>query len=459
MQTKDFRSFLNQVQSSQPEGLFRISSTEVQLEYELPSIIRQLQEQDRFPLVLCENVAGHPDFSLASNVCASRDRIALALDTEMDNYLNQYSKRLENPLEPVIVDDGPVRDVIATGDDASLDDLPIVTHAEKEPGPYIDSGVVIVRDDELDRYNTGIFRIMKKGPREATMNIGEGQHTYSIFSRAEKREEPLEFAMYIGHHPAAIFGSQMRTNEDELAAIGGLLGEPLEMVECETVDLVVPAHAEIAIEGELLPGVRKNEGPFGEFHFLYGEGREAPVFKVTAVSRRAQPIYYDIHNLYVDHINHAVVPLEADIYQKCKEAVPETLDVHSPATSSILTTIVQVEKTRPGIAKQAALAALSSNYYVRQVIVVDQEQDPHSLDEVLWAITMKTRPRRDIDFIEDAYIVKSDPMGVSERGWPEKGPLNTKVIIDATKPVDRDYAEPCEPPAEMWETLDLDDYE
>jgi 2,5-furandicarboxylate decarboxylase 1 len=459
MSPKNLRSFLRSVEAEQPEGMFRVRNTPVEPEFEIPAIVRRFQEDDEYPLVRCDQIAGHPDFSVVTNVCASRDRIALSLDTSVSDYLEQYTDRLEEPLQPQSVDDGPVREVVKTGEDATLDDLPIITHGAREPGPYIDAGVVVLRDTVEERYNTGIYRIMQLGPQRGAMNIGSGQHGHSILSRAEQRGEPLEFALYVGHHPAAVFGSQVRTNRDEYEAIGGILGQPLELVSCETVDLEVPAHAEIAIEGRLLPGEREREGPFGEFHFLYGDEKESPAFEVTAITHRSDPIYYDIYNHYIDHVHHALVPLEAEVYQNCRQAVPETLDVHCPSTASFFTAIVQIEKERPGMGKQVGLAALSSMYYLKQVIVVDEEQDPHDLGDVLWAMNMKTRPERDIDMIENCYTLGGNPIGVSEKGWPDPGPLDTKVIIDASKPLEIEYTERAGPPEDMWRGLDLDDYE
>lgn len=455
---KDLRTFLNDLDERAPEELVRIDK-EVDPEFEIAGIVRQFQEQDEYPAVLCENIEDHPDWSVLTNVCAEDRRMAEAIDSNVEDMLEDYIDLVEERREPVYVDDGPVKDVIKTGADASLDDVPLLTHTPAEPAPFLDGEVFVCYDDENDRYNTGIYRMMKKDERKTGVFFAQGTHAFSILQQNEARDEPMEFAAYIGHHPAAIFGCQVQTVDDEYEAIGGVLNEPLELVDCETVDLKVPANAEMVVEGTIEPHVREREGPFCEFTYLLGKERESPVANITAITRRDNPIYYDVYNPYIDHVNHGKLPMEADIYRKAKDAVSQVQDVYMPPEASRTSAVVQVRKEYEGLGKQAGIAAASAKYFPKSIIVVDEDQDPRNMAEIWWAVSMKTRPDRDFNFLKDAYVEDLIPVATTGEGWPHtNGGVDTKVFIDATKPKDVDFPPHCEPPEEVWQNIDLDDY-
>ncbi|WP_254533233.1 UbiD family decarboxylase [Natrinema gelatinilyticum] len=455
---KDLRSYLARLEERAPNELERIEK-EVDPEFEIAGLVRKFQEEDEYPAVLCENIEGYPNWRVLTNVCASDRRIAEAIDSNVDEMLEDYIDRVENRNDPEYVDDGSVKDVVKTGDDASLNDIPLLTHTPAEPAPFLDGEVFVCYDEENDRYNTGIYRMMKKDKQKTGVFFAQGTHAYSILGRHEAEDEPMEFAAYIGHHPAAVFGCQVHTIDDEYSAIGGVLDEPLQLVDCETVDLKVPANAELVIEGRVLPNVREREGPFCEFTYLLGKERESPVTEITAITHREDPIYYDVYNPYIDHVNHGKLPMEADIYRKAKDAVSQVTDVYMPPEASRTVAIIQVKKEYEGIGKQAAIAAASAKYFPKPIVVVDEEQDPRDLADVWWAISMKTRPDRDFNFIKDAYVEDLIPVATTGEGWPNTdGGVDTKVFIDATKPLDVEYPPHCEPPEEVWKNIDLDEY-
>lgn len=456
--SKDLRTYLSRLQERAPDELARVER-EVDPEFEIAGIVRQFQEQNQFPAVLCDNIKGYPDWSVLTNVCATDRRMAEALDSTPEEMLYDYIDLVEERREPVYVDDGPVKEVVRTGDEANLDDVPLLSHTPSEPAPFLDAEVFVCYDQENERYNTGIYRMMKKDQRKTGVFFAQGTHAYSILKQHEARDEPMEFAAYVGHHPAAIFGCQVHTVDDEYEAIGGVLGEPLELVDCETVDLKVPANAELIVEGRIQPHVREREGPFCEFTYLLGKARESPVTEITAITRRENPIYYDVYNPYIDHINHGKLPMEADIYRKAKDSVSQVQDVYMPPEASRTVAIVQVRKEYEGLGKQAAIAAASAKYFPKPIIVVDEEEDPRNLAEVWWAISMKCRPDRDINLIKDAYVEDLIPVATTGKGWPDtEGGVDTKIFIDATKPMDVDFPPHCEPPEEYWKDLDLSEY-
>ena len=464
---QNLRTFLKQLDDNCPEQIAHVNK-EVDPKYEIASLVRAHQDEGQrgrhvanYPLIHVErgNVKGYPEWEVVTNVLATRQRLAEALQTTPDNLLWKYLERREKLLDYNVVSKGAVQEVVKTGKDVDLSTLPLLTHTPEEPAPFIDAEVFVVWDSENERHNCGIYRMMKKDKNKTGLFLARGTHAYSILSQAEARDEPLPFAAYVGHHPAAIMGCQVHTVEDEYKAIGGVLGEPMDLVKCKTNDLLVPADAELVVEGVIQPHVREKEGPFCEFTYLLGKERESPVAEVTAITHRKDPIYYDVYNPYIDHLMHGALPMETDVYRKAKDAVSQVMDVHLPPECSKFVAIVQVRNEYPGVGKQAAIAASSGKYFMKYVVVVDEEQNPYDMHDIWWAMAMKCRPDRDINFIKDAYIECLDPIGTDGRGWPYTGGgVDTRVFIDATKPLDVDYPPHCEPPKEIWENMDLDEY-
>jgi len=457
---KDLRDFITTLEERAPDEIAHVHR-EVDPHFEIASLVRRMEDtrSHGYPALVCHDVTGYPDWRVMTNLCGTDRRMAEALDTTVEEAIKEYSRRVTNPIDPVEVASGPVKDVVLTGDDVDLGAIPFLSHTPEEPAPFMDGEVFVTYDEENERYNTGIYRMMRKGPRKTGVFFAQGTHAYSIYTQHEARDEPMEFAAVVGHHPAVVMGCQVQTVEDEYRAIGGVLGEPLELVDCETVDLKVPANAELVVEGTVLPGVREEEGPFCEFTYLLGEERVSPVTEVTAITHRKDPIYLDVYNPGVEHINIGKLPMEADIYRKAKDAVSQVTDVYMPAEASRTVAFVQVRKEYEGLGKQAAIAAASAKYFPKIIVVLDEEQDIRNLGEVFWAMSMKTRPDRDISFVKDAYVENLIPTATTGRGWPDtEGGVDTKVFIDATKPLDVEYPCQCEPPVDIWSSIDLDEY-
>jgi 2,5-furandicarboxylate decarboxylase 1 len=441
-----------------PGELLRVSR-EVDPRFEISAVVRRLQEEQEFPAILFENVKGS-GHGVLTNVHATRQRIAYGMGVaDRKAMLRAWSEGLEKPLPPTQVETGPVKEVILRGEEADLTRLPIVTHAEKDSGAFITAGVMIVRNPDTGVPNIGIYRHMVKGPRRLGCFINEGTHLFHLLKKAEDKGQDLECAIFIGHHPLCVLASQVRGPlQDELATMSGVLGEPLELVPAETVDIPVPARAEIVIEGKIPAGFREEEGPFGEYTFFYGEARNSPVIEVSAITHRRDAILYDVHSPYIDHVNCSVLAQDAYVFNKIKASVHNVLDVYHPSQGVVHTAVIQIRKETEGQGKAAGLAALASVYLLKIAIVVDEDVNPANLGEVLWAITTRTRPDRDFDFIKDVHCGTLDAMGVSGRGWPYKNGLNTKVLIDATKPIDVPLPDRCDPPEDVWRGIDLGDY-
>ncbi len=455
---KDLRTFIEDMEERHPGEILRVQRP-VDARFEISSVIRRLQEERKFPAVFFESVRGS-DHGVITNVHATRERMVYGMGvSDRKAMLRAWSERLDNPIAPIDVETGPVKEVIHLGEACDLRRLPIVTHAEQDSGAFITAGVLIIRNPDTGEPNIGIYRHMVKGPNRLGCFMNEGTHLFHLLKKAEAKGQDLECVIFIGHHPLGILASQVRgALQNELATMGGVLGEAIELAPAETVDVPVPARAEIAIEGKILAGVREEEGPFGEYTFFYGEARNSPVIEVSAITHRRDAIFYDVHSPYIDHVNCSVLAQDAYVFNKIRASVHNVLDVFHPSEGIVHTAVIQIRKETEGQGKAAGLAALASVYLLKIAIIVDDDVDPTNLGEVLWAITARTRPDRDFDFIKDVHCGTLDAMGVSGEGWPQRGGLNTKVIIDATKPIDVPLPDRCDPPEAMWRAMDLAEY-
>lgn len=459
---KDLRYFIEYLDNNAPAEIVRVKRP-VDPKHEISSIVRKLQSENRFPVVLCEQVKGSK-MPVITNIYASRQRFAHILEVPADELLQRCFKATTTPIQPKIVKQGPIQDVVMTGEEVDLRKIPIVTHAEKDAGPFITVGVTIVKDPETGIRNAGIYRMMYKGKNRMTIEPSVASNLYYIFKKAENLGQPLEAVTFIGGHPALGVGSQAMG--DEIGVMGSLLGKPVDLLKCLTVDLEVPAYADIAIEGRMPPGEREFDGPFGEYTFLMGPGLEVPRFEVTAITHRNDAIYHDIHSPYADHLNPWLFMSEADLYRRVKESIPQTSQVRMPFFGVSHVALVQLKTAHlvtDGQAKQAGLAALATHAWLRIAILIDDDINIDDMNEVLYAIATRTRPDRDVNLIYDVACSPLDPMAYTLRGRREPGKesqiaLNTKMIIDATKTIDIPFPERCDPPKEMWERINLAEY-
>jgi 2,5-furandicarboxylate decarboxylase 1 len=456
---KDLRSFLARLQERAPDELVRVRRP-VDPELELTAVLRKLQAERRYPAVLFEHVKDRK-LRVVSNLLASERLLAEALETTPDCLTQTYIEREDQrrPVEEVA--DGPVHEVVVQGGDVNLYELPIVTNCGKDSGAFISAGVTSVRDPASGAHNSGIYRMQVHSRNTLGMSYEKHTHIGRIHRRLEARGEPLEAITWVGHHPACLLGSQSKIpfGEDEYEVMGGLLQEPMRVVKGATVDVRVPAYAEIAFEGRILPGPRLPEGPYGEFTWYYGLERNSPVMEVTAVTFRHDAIY---HHLFAAHPEHNLtgrLGREAVLYKRVKATVPSVKAVHLPMSGICrFTAYVQLAKEYDGEGKLAALAALASDPFVKLAVVVDQDVNIHDDAEVLWAIATRTQPDRSTFFVQDAAVSRLDPASYSIWSRWEKDTMNTKWAIDATMPVEAPFEERADVPRGLWERLDLSEY-
>lgn len=456
---KDLRGFLKTVEERAPELLLRIKK-EVSPKWELSSVQMRLQAEDRLPILLFEKVQGH-DMPIVTGLFSSKRHLALALETSPREVVTRFTEAQKNRIPPRRVEAGPVKDVVLTGDKADLRTLPIVTHCEKDAGPYISSGVTIIRDPISGALNAGIYRNRYLSPKTLTMNMAPLCHAAEVAAQAERRTQHVDAAIVIGHHPALGMASQQRGQlaEFELETMGGLLGEPVDVVRGETVDVLVPADAEIVIEGRIRTDAWEDDGPFGDYWLCYAPPKKARVFEVTAITRRRDAIYHDIFNVGPEHLVLFSLGMEGVVLAQLQQLIPQVMAITVPVSGSGNLVYVQIRKDMEGLGVNAALAALGA-YRFKCAVVVDEDVDIYDDKKVIWAMMTRTQADRSFFVVPGSYISRVDPTGYRPWHSPEKGDrlLSTRLGVDATKPLDPSFPEIAEPPKTMWTQIDLGGY-
>jgi len=447
---QDLRSFLDQVKRNNPED-FLVVSREVDPAFEITAITVKLeQEAKRRPIILFEKVKGTA-FPVLTNLHAGRSRLAAAIHAKPVEMQRAYLDAMEKPIPPKVVAEAPVKEVILTGEQIDLYTLPQILHHQEDAGPYITAAISFAKDLNGETWNCAYNRLMIKGRDTTSIHLTLSKHLWEFQRAAEAQGKALPVAFAIGVHPAIALGCLAigSIDEDERAIMGGLLGEPLELVKCETSDLLVPAHAEMIIEGEILPHERTSEGPFGEFTgYSLGE-RQREVLKVRAITYRRGAIFQDITVGHLDHLMLSTTPIEANLYRAVRTIVPTVKAVRVPAP---FTCYVSIEQRISGQAKNAILAVLGADLYMKRVVVVDHDVDVFNDRQVNWAIATRCQPDRDIAVITNARGSDLDPSTKEDGNTAKWG-------VDATaKPSLASFTPRHRIPKEVWQRINMKDF-
>jgi UbiD family decarboxylase len=444
---QDLRSYLDGLKKRKADDV-QVVTQEVDPAFEITAIVVKLErELRRRPVLIFEKVKG-TRFAVLTNLHASRSRLAGAMRCAPDAMLTTYLAAMEKPIPPKVVATGPVKEVVLRGDQVDLHDLPQIVHHEGDAGVYLTSAISFAKDPNSETWNCAYNRLMIKGRDTTSIHLTLGKHLWEFYKLAEARGEALPVAFAIGVHPAIALGALAigSIDEDERAIMGALLGEPLELVKCETSDVLAPAHAEMIIEAEILPGARTPEGPFGEFTGYSLGQRDREVVKVKAITHRAGAWFQDITVAHLDHMLLSTIPMEANLYRAVRAMVPSVKAVRVPGP---FTCYVSIEQRLPGQAKNAILAVLGADLYMKRVVVVDHDVDVFDDRQVNWALATRCQPDRDITVITHARGSDLDP-STKEDGY------SAKWGVDATaKPSLAAYTPRHRVPPEVAQRLDL----
>jgi 2,5-furandicarboxylate decarboxylase 1 len=418
----DLRGWLTQLESS---GRLAVAKEGISLIDELAAISKRLELERA---VVFPRPGGH-FMPVVANVFADRSWVAESIGVSTDQLLSRFQEAVRHPLPWVEVNSGPAQEVVHRDIDL-LKLLPIPKHNELDSGPYITAGLLIARNPRTGVQNVAIHRCQISGPNRIGVLLLP-RHTQHYFRMAEEAGNALEIALVIGVHPVCLLASQAiaALDEDEMEIAGALLGHPVEMVKCKTNSVRVPAHAEIVIEGRILPNVREPEGPFGEFPQYYGPRANREVIQVDAITHRKDAIFHTIVGGGAEHLVLGEVPREATLLEHLQRSFPSVLDVRLTRGGTCrYHLVIKIDKKSNGEPKNIIMGAFGGHYDVKQVVVVDQDvsiDDPH---EIEWAIATRFQADRDLIVVSGAQGSKLDPSS--------DGGISAKMGIDATKPVE-----------------------
>ncbi len=446
----DLREFLDELEKA---GELHTVGVEVDPKHELGAICKIFNERPNSPALLFENVKGST-IPVVGQLLASDRRVALALGLSQRNVFEETVRRASAPIAPRRVPAGACQEVVLEGAEVDITKLPLCTNNPRDGGPYITAGHVIIKDPEYGN-NLAIYRMMLVSKNEVTIRFTPGHDGHDFIRNAEKRgQKNFEVAVCIGVPPSIYVASQFepRAGIYELEIAGGLSGEPVDVVRCRTIDLEVPALAEIILEGELeVPAKTGDEGPFGEFcGYTTAQVPNERIMTIKAVTHRRNPVYHNIwlgkpphEHLFVDALTYAVAA-----YQELKPAYPALKKAYAPPWGVSIVLILQLEKRlmRPGIVNNILAASLyTRSGKWKHVIVVDEDINIENPNEVLWALTTRFQPATDMYVIPRSITSSLEPSARADG-------LTSKLMLDLT--IKENFrGEVAEPTDEMRRTV------
>jgi UbiD family decarboxylase len=446
----DLREWLSRVEEI---GELTKVSQPVDRDEEMSAISYLVAKQQPSPAVLFERARGFDKSPIGAKLLwnilgPSVKRVALTLEEPANTPTVELIRRvmgklkLRLPPREVPADQAPIYQNTITGKHIDLNQLPIPRHWPLDGGRYAGTGdAVITRDPDSGYLNIGTYRMMVQGKSQVGLYLSPGKDARLHITRAWQQGKPISVAAAWGIDPLfMLVGSQtFPKNVSEYEYAGGIKGEPIPVVRGKTTDLLIPANAELVIEGIIRPNSVKAEGPFGEFPGYYGRPEAGcPLVDVTAVHYRMQPILTNA--LMADYPSceqsgFFSVIRSAKIWDDLdKLGIPGIHGVyaHPAAAGGFGMTVISLEQRYAGHAAQVlALAAQvpGGAYYTKWIIAVDEDVDPTDMDQVIWAMASRCNPIDDIDILRNTWSTWLDPT----QNPPEKRPYGSKALINACK--------------------------
>jgi UbiD family decarboxylase len=437
----DLHQFLDLYEAAHPEEVVHIEEP-LRADWEITALAMKLEKAQRFPILVCHNVivdGRRAELPLVTFLMASRLRVARTFGVEVRGAGVACYERVQKRVKPTIVprEHAPVKQVVERGANIDVRRFPAPLHHRMDPGRYITEGFFLSfsRTSGLD--NSALQRGWLADRDEVRVFLGPSTHNAHNLRQYEDAGEDMPAAYWIGHHPLALLGAATHVGPDEshYATAGGTLGAPLRLVPSETLGdkFLVPADAEVVIEGYVPKGQRKPEGPFGEYTRHIGPQRWCPLLKVTAVTHR-KTAYWD--DVMVGH-THWISSLtkEGAVAELVKRSVPGVKAVHVPMSGCGVSHVyIQMRKTVEGQGKTAAAAALSGFFDIKHAFVFDEDVDIFDEREVLLALATRFQADRDLVLLPGMNGSPLDPSA------PERN-VTAKAGFDCTKPMGKPFAE------------------
>jgi 2,5-furandicarboxylate decarboxylase 1 len=415
----DFRSFLNVLERK--NDLIRINKT-VSTKFEIAAVVSKLERKQA---ALFENVEGSKIY-VASNVVGTRKRFSLAVGVNDENSIHTHIIQSIAKASPPrkVSSDAPFYENSSN----DLKDLPVVTHFEKDAGPFITSSIVFAKDQEKGNQNSSTHRLLLLDKKHMAIRMVEGRHLHKCYSLAKEHGEDLKVAISIGVHPAVSIAAayQAAYGIDEMLIANSLLRNDLTLSMNNFSQLYVPTHSEIVLEGKILKD-RTEEEWMVEMLRTYDFKRKQPVFELDRIRYRNDAIFYDILPGFAEHRLLMGLPVESKMFEVIKNVVPSTKTVHlTDGGSNWLDAVIQIKKRLEGEPKNALLAAFAAHPSLKMAIVVDDDIDPTSPVSVEYAMSTRCQADKGFLIVTNAKGSSLDPSSDQENL------LTTKVGIDAT---------------------------
>ncbi len=457
MPHKDLQAFVQELERRQE--LRRIDAL-VDPYLEIAEITDRVSKRNG-PALMFANPQGSR-FPVLTNAFGSFDRMHLALQVEsLDGIADEVNEfiEMEKPdsilkklrlipklkrladIFPKTVSKGCCQDVVLTGEDVDLGLLPVLTTWPGDAGPFITLPLVITKNPETGTRNVGMYRMQVFDRHTTGMHWHRHKGGAYHYHLAERRGEKLEVAVAIGPDPVVTYAATAPIPDevDEFLFAGFLRKAAVELVQCKTVDLQVPANSQFVLEGYVLPGERRREGPFGDHTGYYSLADDYPVFHVTALTHREDAIYPatlvgppPMEDCYLGKATERIfLPL-------IKKQLPEIVDMNLPLEGVFHNLcFVSIDKRYPGQPRKVmyALWGLGQMMFTKIIVIVDKDTDVQNLSQVLWRLGNNIDPRRDL-------VVLDGPLDALDHAAPLPF-YGGKLGIDATRkgPDDGHYRE------------------
>ncbi len=418
----DLRTFVRALQRQ--KELIKVDA-ELSPAFEVAAALRYLDRRND-KAVLFEKIKGY-DIPIVGNLFENFSAVALAFGVDKtQDVASEYLKRTSRRVKPKVYASGPIKDVILKEDIDILKTIPVLTHHEKDAGPYFSSAITMARDPETGVRGMGIHRIQVKGKNKLGIFLGTPPLS-RFLAAADARGKPLEIAIAIGVDPLTFLSSITYAPEgvDKFDLAGGLRGRAVELVKAETVDLEVPRHAEFILEGKILPGVREEEGPFGESGGAYLTVQN-PVAVVQCICHRDKPIYHALMPFNRENGNITNLVWEATQFDRIQKALPLVKRVHLWGASGEIAT-VQIDKKLEEDGRRVIQALFNLLPRAKGIVVVDTDVDATDAIDVEFALFTRFQVDKGLVTVSGSQGSVLDPSA--------KGGLTSKWGVDATKPL------------------------
>jgi UbiD family decarboxylase len=392
--------------------------------FQIPAIIQKL---DGGPILLFKKVQGHKN-RIVANVCGTRERICHALKTNSENLYSTIFEAWEKPLQPKIVEDGPVKEVI---EKPNLLKIPVLTHFEKDGGAYITSAIVSAKSPDGKIENVSIHRLQILDENHLAIRLVP-RHLFKFWNLAKQEDRDLDVAISIGCHPTILLAasSPLPFGINEFAVANALLENKLRLIQCHYVNANAVADAEIVLEGKMSIRKQTLEGPLVDITGTYDIQRQQPIIEIISIMHRENYLYQALLPSGSEHKLLMGLPREALIWRSVSNVVPVVKAVNlSTGGCGWLHAIISIEKQTQGDGKNAILAAFSAHPSLKHVIVVDTDINIYNLNEVEWAIATRFQADKDLVIVSNVRGSTLDPSANQENG------TTTKMGIDATRPL------------------------